>query len=260
MEWFKYSINPMDIEHNHNIAMRFMPQFWMHSEDEHSSMEIERLLLYCTEYTPGHLRILNDRQLLYITQNRDTLQVLYNIVSTIDENNENVTDIVYCLFFPYSVKRCLCWNQRESIHMPRVTIRFRCQKSMVTHESTPWMVLMSMRNRYRWYEWPSDDLEKVNHRLQVYISKNTHLCYPKSGTYVRFTFNDICNRGYTINDKSINMIPFHRLNPIFMYKTVLNNDFSWCDRSLEFGESPSYSPYAASTKGYIYRRTLKTDR
>lgn len=243
MEWLRNITCPnmMEIEQNHMMAQHYIPCFWMHSEEEYQSMDINRFMSYCVERTPGDLRINCSEHIVYANQDKSTLQVLYNIVSHLDENSERVTDVVYCLFFPHSESRrnsCFRCFSRQSVYMPRVTIRFRGARSMLSYDSTPWMILMSMHDKHRWYEWTSDDLDIHSHRLQVYISKNTHACYAKAGKHSWCMSSDVCEKGYTATN--VCMTPFYRLNPIFSYKTVICDGFNWCDKTLEFGDYSTY--------------------
>jgi len=201
-----------------DILVQFLPIFYLHSNEQYNSMLFATYRNHCEEITQldGVYLSINDVACKYGRSNE--LQVFAGIVNLTDEDGVQVTDLVYYLFFPYNGPMGPFHVGSHWYDMEHVTLRFRGH--VVTRDSVPFKVLFSIHSSYKWFDYDSPILSKYNKHLEVFVARNSHACYPRPGTYLRYMgfANDHCNRG-TRPQPSI--ILYNPTDPIFAYKSVI---------------------------------------
>jgi hypothetical protein len=238
-----------------DLVLTFMPRFHIHSNERYFSMYIDNYIACCTQSEDGLSLTVRDESIESCkTGGAHELQVLANVIELTDDTGKLVTDIVYYIFYPFSGGIGLFNSGEHWYDMEHVTLRFFGGRKDIKLESFPAKVLFSIHSKYRWFDWESRDLSKVDNRLHVYVAKGSHACYPRPGTYCRYfgVANDVCNDGYI--PMYVNTKMYDATDPIFKYKSVCGNNQSntWNRRELYFGEAPVYSSYANSIATYMF--------
>lgn len=225
------------------LIYAFAPVFHIHSKEEYHSMWINSYM-NCVKQTDAHTLTLIDEKCVY--GNKSQLQILSNMVELTDDNGDVVTDIVYYVFYPYNGNIGLVDMGEHYYDMEHVTIRFRTPMNYMSNSTVPYKVLYSIHSGYTWLDW--SNTKNQNGRLNVYVAKGSHACYPYSGTYTRYygVADDVCDSGNT--EHSVNNVVYDTNNTIFQYTSVSDGDTgrNWNRREFMWGESPAYSSYAGS--------------
>lgn len=242
------------------IIKHYMPYFRIHADEKYKSMFIKDYITCCSESEDKATLTVVQKECKYGCENQ--LQIVSNVVELMDDNNEAVVDVIYYMFFPYNGGLGLFKTGTHWYDMEHVTIRFKATNIQELLDGVisssiskiPYKVLFSIHSKYRWFDWSSFDISITNGKLNVYIAKNSHACYPRPNTYIRYfgMANDVCNQGYI--NKNIDIIMYDPSNPIFQYKSVVDNDDTknWNRRELHWGELPLYSSYKNSITCYMF--------
>lgn len=216
----------------------YVPTFWFHSEEEYFSMPIYTYInIFSKECDKNIFELLDDTCKYGI---KNTLQIIANVVEhTFD--NTLVTDIIYFVFFPYSLNSFLCSKTEDWICMEKIVIRFKCKIENIKLGEDPTYVLFP-KTKPRWFSWNSSNEIDISEygKINVYISKYSHKLFPKPGKYWSgLCIKHICDKGLICNNLTI--IRYNKSNPIFdaisLFKNYTNQFYR---KELSTGEQFPY--------------------